>query len=181
MTNKTVTRTLALALVGCVLALPVLAQWQWIDKDGRKVFSDRAPPADVLQKNILTQPGVGVRPASPVTPDAALEATPVSAKVASSPAQNSAVQKLSGKDTELEARKKQTADREKAQMQVEADKVAAAKADNCERVRKGQASLLSGVRIAVVNAKGEREFMDDNARLLETQRLQAVADSDCPK
>lgn len=85
------------------------------------------------------------------------------------------------KDSELESRKKQTADLEKAQKQAESDKLAAAKADNCERVRKGQASLLSGVRIAVVNAKGEREVMDDNARLLETRRLQTIVDSDCPK
>ena len=64
---------------------------------------------------------------------------------------------------------------------AESEKTVAAKADNCERVRKGQASLLSGVRIAVINAKGEREFMDDNARLTETRRLQTIADNDCPK
>jgi len=179
MIYKILIRTLALAVVGCVFALPALAQWQWIDKDGKKVFSDRAPPVDVLQKNILKQPGL--KPASPAIPVTSLEAAPVSAKVASSPAQNSAAPKLLGKDIELEARKKHTADLEKAQKQIENDKLAAAKTDNCERVRKGQASLLSGVRIAVVNVKGEREVMDDNTRLLETRRLQAIVDSDCTK
>jgi hypothetical protein len=33
-----------------------LAQWQWIDKDGRKVYSDRSPPSDIQEKNILKRP-----------------------------------------------------------------------------------------------------------------------------
>ena len=32
------------------------AQYQWVDKDGRRVFSDRPPPADVAPKNIVSQP-----------------------------------------------------------------------------------------------------------------------------
>ena len=179
MIYKILMRTLVLTVVGSAFALPAVAQWQWVDKDGKKVFSDRAPPADVLQKNILKQPGL--KPTSPAISVTPLEAASVSAKVASSPAQNSSAPKLLKKDSELESRKKQTADLEKVQKQAESDKLAAAKADNCERVRKGQASLLSGVRIAVVNAKGEREVMDDNARLLETRRLQTIVDSDCPK
>ncbi|WP_216088085.1 DUF4124 domain-containing protein, partial [Shigella flexneri] len=36
---------------------------QWVDKDGRKVFSDRPPPVDVPAKNILKQPGGSLQPA----------------------------------------------------------------------------------------------------------------------
>ena len=32
---------LLLLAVACTWALGAAAQWQWIDKDGRKVFSDR--------------------------------------------------------------------------------------------------------------------------------------------
>ena len=49
-------RVFALCLA-CMLPLLAQAQWQWIDKDGRKVFSDRAPPSDIPDKNILKQPG----------------------------------------------------------------------------------------------------------------------------
>jgi hypothetical protein len=37
----------------------------------------------------------------------------------------------------------------------------------------------SGMRIARVNAKGEREILDDNQRVAEQRRLQSVIDSDC--
>jgi hypothetical protein len=42
---KLVSRTLLLAVAGASFAIPALAQWQWIDKDGRKVYSDRSPPS----------------------------------------------------------------------------------------------------------------------------------------
>ena len=48
---------LLLLAVACTWALGAAAQWQWIDKDGRKVFSDRPPPAEVPAKSILKQPG----------------------------------------------------------------------------------------------------------------------------
>lgn len=88
---------------------------------------------------------------------------------------------LSGKDAELEARKKQADLLEEGKKQAEAEKLVKARADNCERAKKGQATLNSGVRIAITNAKGEREFMDDAARTAETKRLQAIAESDCTR
>ena len=169
---------LALAAAGSAFLPSALGQWLWIDKDCRKVFSDRAPPISILQKDILKQPGskaVGFD--APVAP---LETEPAPAMRAAAPVQSGfATLQLSGRDTELESRKKQAADLEMAQKQAEAKKLVSAKADNCERARKGHASLLSGVRISVANAKGEREFMDDAARLSESRRLRAIADSDC--
>ena len=88
---------------------------------------------------------------------------------------------LSGKDAELEARKKQASMLEEAKKQAETEKLSNARAENCERAKKGQAALKSGVRIAIINAKGEREFMDDAVRSVETKRLQTIADSDCAK
>ncbi len=46
-----------LLALACTWSLGASAQWQWIDKDGRKVFSDRAPPLDIPEKSILKQPG----------------------------------------------------------------------------------------------------------------------------
>ena len=172
-------RTLILSFAGCVFTVAAFAQWQWIDKDGQKVFSDRAPPADIPQKNITRQPGS--KAASTAASGASREAAPRPAILTSAPMQSSSAPKFTARDVELETRKKQAADLEKAQKQAEAEKIASAKADNCDRAMKGQASLLSGVRISITNAKGEREFLDDNSRLTEARRLQTIADSDCLK
>ncbi len=42
-------------LLGLACATPVigLAQWQWIDSDGRKVFSDQSPPPDIASERPL--------------------------------------------------------------------------------------------------------------------------------
>jgi len=172
---KFLTRTLVLALAGNVLTIPALAQWQWLDKDDRKVFSDRPPPPDIPQKSILKEPGFKV----PGTPQGVAAGTP--APAASAPVAKASMPTLSGRDAELEARKKQADALEVGKKQAEAEKLAKARADNCERAKKGQATLKSGVRIALTNAKGEREFMDDAARSEETKRLQAIAESDCAR
>ena len=98
--------------VACLAALTAAAQWQWLDKDGRKVYSDRAPPADVLEKNIVKRPG-GLAKAA-VKPEPALNAdgsVPVAAQVAqtaSAPQSAASVPKLSGVDKELMEKKKQS-------------------------------------------------------------------------
>src|SRR6476661_6960686 len=48
----TAARALTLALA-CVLPLSAMAQWQWIDKGGPKVYSDQSPPPDIPAKNDL--------------------------------------------------------------------------------------------------------------------------------
>lgn len=168
MNFKFAPKNLILAVAGSSFALAAMAQWQWIDKDGRKVFSDRAPTADIAQNKILKQPG-----------SKATSAAPASTAVLVAPASKAGGTKLSGKDAQLEARKKQADDEEVAKKKVEEEKLAKAKADNCERAKKGLVTFQSGVRISVTNAKGEREFMDDNARTAESKRLQSIASSDC--
>lgn len=160
------------------VSMAAMAQWQWLDKDGRKVFSDRPPPADIPDKNVLKQPG-GHR--SRAQEPAAVAAAAVSASPAPAPVAPTAANapKLSGKDKELEARKKQAEESEAAKKKAEEEKFAKAKAESCTRARQFKASLDSGVRIARSNAQGEREFMDDAARAAETQRIQAVIESDC--
>ena len=164
------------------------AQWQWIDKDGRKVYSDRSPPSDILEKNILKRPGgaktIAVQPSS-VEPTSAPGATSPAntnrAGAASAPMAKNAASApvLTGVDKQLEARKKQAEDEAAAAKKVEAEKVAAARAENCGRAKRGVAGLDSGVRMATTNAKGEREIMDDKARAAETKRLKEVMASDC--
>ncbi len=170
-------KSLILAVVSSSFALASLAQWQWVDKDGRKVFSDRAPPADIPPPNILKQPG-----AKAMTPPSASEpAIAAPAAAVSAPKGKASAPRLSGKDAQLEARKKQAEEEENTKKKAEEEIQAKARADNCERAQRGLATVQSGVRLSVTNAKGEREFMDDAGRATETKRLQGIAQSDCKK
>jgi hypothetical protein len=176
-------KQLILLLAGWAIALSAAAQYQWIGKDGRKVFSDRPPPADIQEKDILRQPG-GRRAALPQVPveqadavGSSAAATPAVAAV--KPKADPNAPKISGKDAELEAKKKKLEEEEAAKKKAEQEKVAQARAENCERAKKAVSTFQSGVRVASTNARGEREIMDDNARAAELKRVQAVADRDC--
>lgn len=164
-----------------VTALSVQAQWQWVDSNGKKVFSDRPPSPEVPEKNIVKRPlGAAFNtPASTVdkpAPAASMPTSliaPVAAKV---PAR---LPRPSGKDTELEKKKAEIDAAEMAKKKADEQKVAAAKSDNCERARRALESLQSGVRIAQINAQGEREFMSDDARQAELTRAENTIASEC--
>lgn len=168
-------KLLRVTVLGLALTAPALclAQWQWIDKDGRKVYSDQPPSTDVPVDKILKAPtGKGGR-SMPVNEPAPQAAASAPAKPAAS------APKLSGKDKELDEKRKlaEAAAAEKKKSQEE--EVAQQRADNCDRAKKAKATLDSGQRIAQINAKGEREFMDDAARAVETKRLEGIIAKDC--
>lgn len=164
----TTARALLLVLA-CAVPLAASAQWQWVDKNGRRVFSDQAPPPEVPAKNILRQPGVRGTPVVAEEPAAAASA----AKPAASGL------KISGKDKELEAKRKQAEAAEAEKKKAAEKEVAEQRAENCKRARSAKATIDSGVRLQRVNDKGEREFIDDKARAAELQRVQSVIARDC--
>lgn len=170
-------KPLVMLLAGSLLSLSAWAQWQWVDKDGRKVFSDRSPPADIAEKDILKRPGRSTKAAG--APAATDLAATVMAKSASAPASAASAPKLSGKDTELEARRKKTEDEEAAKKVADDEKTAKNKVENCSRAKTSLATLDSGIRMAAVNAKGEREVYDDAKRDSETKRAQDAIISNC--
>lgn len=163
-----------LLLIGCALTASFAAgaQYQWIDADGRHVFSDRAPPAGVPADKIVSQPRASSAraPAAPAAGDAATPAP--AAEVAARPAAETV-------DKTLEARKKQAEADQAAQEQAAQAREAAARADNCRRARNAKAALESGQRMARTNDKGEREVLDDTQRAAELQRVEQVIASDC--
>ena len=171
---KPALKSVALALAGASFALSALAQWQWIDKDGSKIYSDRSPPPEIQDKDILKRPG---------GKNAALSAPVSDAGSAPGVAAPSAVKasapKISGKDALLEAKKKQAEDEEAVKKKAEDEKVTAAKTENCSQAKRYLTTLDSGVRIADTNAKGEREVMNDSKRADEKKRAQGLADSNC--
>ncbi|MEO7393233.1 MAG: DUF4124 domain-containing protein [Ramlibacter sp.] len=167
-------KSLRVALWVLFAATPALclAQWQWIDKDGRKVFSDKSPPADIPAKSILRQPGSrAAAPAEMAVPVAAAGSEPAR-PAASAP-------KLSGKEKELEDKKKQAETAEADKKKAVEEQAAKLRAENCERAKRSKATFDSGARVARTNAKGEKEYFDDAARIVETKRLEGIIATDC--
>ncbi len=158
---------LSAALLGLTLALPAAAQWKWRDPHGQTQYSDLPPPPGIPEKDILQRPGTGsaARRAAAAVPASAASAAALPAARASDP--------------ELEARRKKAEDEAAAKKKAEDDKVAAARAENCKRAQAQMRTLDSGIRIARVNAKGEREILDDDARAAETRRTQGLIASEC--
>lgn len=146
---------------------PAMAQWQWIDGTGSRVFSDTPPPAGTPEKNIVKRPGI------------ARASAPAPAPTATVAPQTETAAKAPVKDNELESRKKQAEQAEQAKRKAEQERIAKIRAENCDRATRAKATLDSGIRIATTNAKGEREILDDKARADEGKRLDEVIRSDC--
>lgn len=170
----------------CALPLSAQAQWQWLDKDGRKVFSDLAPPPDIPVKNILHQPGgprakamaekpvdAGVGTAAETAGIGAI--TPAAAASSGQPVAAPAA----GTDKELQERKAQLDAQEEARKKTDDAKNAAVRADNCTRAQRAKTTYESGQALRQPNAKGEMVLMDEGARALEMRRIQSVIESDC--
>lgn len=166
---------------GAALAVPLIAeaQWAWRDAGGRMVYSDQPPPKSIPPKDIVRQP---VAPAGPqYTPapenrdDAPAGARPV-AEPARPPAK-AAAPSLADRELEARRRQQQLAEAQKKSADEEARKTQ--QADNCTRLRSYLRALDDGHRIGRINAAGEREILDDDARAAETARTRALIDQQC--
>lgn len=157
--------TLALALgSSAVLAGSI---WKWRDKDGRVQVSDRPPPVEVPDKDILQRPS-GARAPMAAASTAASDAMG-DGVVRGDPA-------LEAKRTKAEAEK---AAAEKAKKDADKAKRDHARLETCQRARNQLAALEGGQRMARVNDKGEREVLDDAGREAEIARTREVANSSC--
>jgi hypothetical protein len=169
----TLIRTCLLA-AACILPAVASAQWQWVDNQGRRVFSDRSPPPEVPAKNILRQPG-----GTPPPQAAAADATPPAAAASSPVAAASGALKPVGKDAQLEERRKQAEAVEAQKKKAQEEALAASRQENCKVAMRGKKTYDSGVRVAQVNEKGEREVLDDKQRAVEIKRLDTIIARDC--
>jgi type IV secretory pathway VirB10-like protein len=157
---------LLLILATLLAALPAQAQWKWRDKDGRITVSDRPPPREVPDKDILSRPAAAPRPA----------ASPASAPAPAAPAASAPMTAL---EREVQARRRAAEEEKAAKAKADEERNAARRAENCRQARNQLAALESGQRIARTNDKGEREVLDDAGRAQETQRARDVIASEC--
>ena len=144
-------------------ALPADAQWRWRDASGRVTASDLPPPREIPDKDILQRPAGARLPAAQPRPAAASAAPTAAAPV----------------DKDLEARKRAADQAAKDKAKTEEQRQAAVRAENCARARSHLATMESGQRLARVNDKGEREFLDDKTRTEEARRAREIIASDC--
>jgi hypothetical protein len=154
-----------LALPLLAVSLPGQAQWKWRDKDGNVTVSDRPPPREVADKDILGRPAA-------VRRNALQPATPASAASAAADAKGPL-------DREVEARRRAAEQEQAAKAKAEDTRLAAQRAENCQRARTQISTLESSQRLARVNAKGEREILDDKARADELAQARDVATNSC--
>jgi hypothetical protein len=169
-----------LVIAGALMSLSAIAQWQWIDKDGSKVFSDRAPPANVPEKNIIKQPTRLKSATVANTPGGidtvrVLEPAPASSGIQTA----ASAPKLSGIDKDLTEKKKKASQLDASKRKAEEEQVTSAKIENCARAKQAKAGLDSGIRLGRINKQGEREVMDDAARATEAKRIQTIIEADC--
>lgn len=153
---------LIVAGTAALLALsPVSAQvYQWKDASGRTVISDTPPPGNVKPQKSL---GTNV---------------PAVTTTASAPTANPAAPKNTA-EKDLDFKKRQLEGKEKADKLAKEEAAAAERKDNCERAKQAQTTLESGQRMSMVNAKGERTFMDDAQRQQELERARKIAADSC--
>jgi hypothetical protein len=160
----------AVALFAIGLSQPAAAQWKWKDKSGRVQYSDLPPPPSVSDSEILQRPaGSAAARKSPTF--ATLPAATASAAAATASA--------GGAEPELEAKRRKGAEEEAAKRRAEEEKIKAQRADNCQRAQANLRTLDSGMRMARVNEKGEREVLDDKARADEAKRTRDIIATDC--
>jgi hypothetical protein len=153
------------AVLAASLSAPAFAQWKWRDKGGHVTVSDLPPPREIDEKDVLQRPSDAVRRA------------PAPVRVASAPA--SASDAKPRVDPELEARRKRAEQEQSAQRRQDDERVAAERAENCRRATAQLRSLESGMRLARVNDKGEREILDDKQRAEETRVAREAVAANC--
>ena len=145
------------------------AQWKWKDAKGQVHISDLPPPREIPDKDVMQRPSESTRRAA--------AAAAAQASAASAPPPSAAAKPKV--DPEIEARRARQEQEQKAKDKAAEDKANSQRSENCQRARQHLATLESGMRIARVNDKGEREILDDKARAEEMARARQVMASEC--
>ena len=156
---------LALAAAGFVAA-PSTAQqlYKYTGPDGKVQYSDR-PPAEGQKAEKVT----GAR-AGTVSPGA-------SAAAGGDAAKSGAPKSLA--EQEQDFRKRRLEAQEKASKDAKLAEGKQAQDESCAALRTQLSGVQSGARIARINERGEREFLEDNGIQQEIQRLQREIAATC--
>lgn len=155
------TAVLACSLLATPGTKPAWADgsWQWLDQQGRRVYSDTPPPASVPERSIRQRPAnAEIRAMPPSGPAQADQPAPVEP--------SSSVPPRAG-----------AGDRQQNPPLYQRNDEALR--DNCRRARAALQTLNSGLRLQVINDKGEQVAMDEAMRENEIRRMQQAEADNC--
>lgn len=131
---------------------------KWIDENGKVHYSDQTPPANVKAKTLHLSS----------------DAAPASAVAASAPAAPKTIAELEAELKKAQLAKKEAADKAaKEQSKLEAEKV------NCTNAQQNLRTLQEGIRTVIIDAKGERSYLDDEQRRQRIEKSQQDVKAYC--
>ena len=134
--------------------------YQWKDSTGRTVISDTPPPATAKASRTISGP-----------PAAATEST--------KPAEKATAEPKTTAEKDLEFKKRQLENKEKAEKLAKEQTATAEKHENCNRARNNLAALEANEPFVVLDQKGERQIMDDSQRNQEVERARRYLTEAC--
>lgn len=127
--------------------------YQWKDASGRTIISDTPPPSNTKPRKL-------------------------SGDQSSAAASNAGASK-SLAEQEIEFRKRQLEQQDKAAQSAREKEQQEGRKRACADVRRQLGVLQSGERISLRDDKGERYFMDDTQRAEESKRAQDFLNNNC--
>jgi hypothetical protein len=147
-----------ISLLLMMFATAAAAQlYKWVDKDGKVRYGDTPPP--------------GVK-ATPLKGPSG----PAAAPSAATKGEKDKGEKLS---PEAAFRKRQEDAAKEREKQAKSQQEATAKQENCARAQEALRSLESGQRLARIDAKGERYYLEDADVARETAKARQAMQQAC--
>ena len=142
----------ALTLVVLLAATAANADiYQWKDKNGKTVISDKPPSENVSEQKKFDSTSTTTNATTPKT----------------------------AADRDLEFRKRLKESQESSEKAKKEQTTAAENQENCTKARRYLQTLESGERVALRDDKGERYFMEDAQRAQETEKTRQAVQSNC--
>ncbi len=171
-TTRFVTCSLAVATLFLASTGSWATPWQWRDAQGRMVFSDRPPPADVRPSQILRSP-VGASTAAASQQAGSAASTSDADAAQSTPRASTGAPAPTWVERERAFRER-LAEREAnaAKTREETDRAATVKRA-CDDAQREIRTLESGMRVVTLNARGEPEPLDDAQRVQRLKNARA--------
>jgi len=137
--------------------------FKWRDASGRIVYSDLPPPPGA-RVTLLAAPAGSATGVSSTTPAAPQEPRPASWVEREKASRQKAMERAE-------------AEREQAELARQAEE----RTRLCEEARAGLRTLESGVRLTMIDERGERVVVDDAERARRTEAMQRAVADHCGK
>lgn len=176
----------ALLATAAIAALPgvALAQWQWRDEAGRKVYSDTPPPPNIPARNILAAPGRAPGAYVPAEGEGAAAGDKAAKNDKAGGSVSTIAASNDGSQAALQAQKEGFEKRRAARLKQEEEAAAkearlAQRAARCQELQNYAMGLSQNARIARINSEGAREALDDAQRAASLERTNTAIAAEC--